>query len=95
MAQALLLPVTALMLVALLITEQVITRLVLLRLLMGLHAHTNISEDNQFSQTNNTNFSQLSGSIQQRNGYWSGHASGVNGYGDSLYFYIQEFGDLA
>jgi|TARA_R100001460_G_scaffold42664_3_gene78831 hypothetical protein len=59
------------------------------------HAHTNISEDNQFSQTNNTNFVQATGSIQQRNGYWSG-VSGENGSsGDSLYFYIQEFGDLA
>ena len=59
------------------------------------HAHTNISNDNQFSQTNNTDFAQATGSIQQRNGYWSGVSSENGSSGDSLYFYIQEFGDLA
>ena len=59
------------------------------------HSHTNITEDGQFGFTSDTSFAQAAGSVLQRNGYWSG-VSGENGAsGDSLYFNIQEFGDLA
>ena len=59
------------------------------------HAHTNITDSGQFGLTTNTNFSQATGSIQQRNGYWSGVSSANGSSGDVDYFYIQEFGDLA
>tara|TARA_R110002050_G_scaffold1834_1_gene11659 strand:- start:58 stop:459 length:402 start_codon:yes stop_codon:yes gene_type:complete len=59
------------------------------------HSHTNITEDGQFGLTTDSSFAQAAGSVLQRNGYWSG-VSGENGSsGDSLYFNIQEFGDLA
>ena len=59
------------------------------------HSHTNITNDGQYGFTINGSFAQATGSILQRNGYWSG-VSGENGSsGDSLYFYIQEHGDLA
>ena len=59
------------------------------------HSHTNITNDGQFGFTTDTSFAQATGSILQRNGYWSG-VSGENGSsGDSLHFYIQEHGDLA
>ena len=59
------------------------------------HTHTNITSSGQFGLTTNTNFSQATGSIQQRNGYWSGVSSDNGSSGDVTYFYIQEFGDLA
>ncbi len=59
------------------------------------HAHTNITDSGQFGLTTNTSFSQATGSIQQRNGYWSGVSSENGSSGDVDYFYIQEFGDLA
>ena len=59
------------------------------------HAHTNITSSGQFGLTTNTDFSQATSSIQQRNGYWSGVSSDNGSSGDVTYFYIQEFGDLA
>ena len=59
------------------------------------HSHTNITQDGQFGLTTDTEFSQAAGSVQQRNGYWSGVSSENGSSGDSLYFNIQEFGDLA
>ena len=59
------------------------------------HSHTNITEDGQFGMTTDTSFAQATGSVLQRNGYWSGVSSENAASGDSLYFNIQEFGDLA
>ena len=59
------------------------------------HSHTNIPNDNSAGLTINSSFAQATGSILQRNAYWSGVESANSSSGDSLHFYIQEHGDLA
>ena len=59
------------------------------------HSHTNITNVNFIGGTVDNDYVQATGSIKQRNADWTGTASDNASTNDSLYFHIQEFGDLA
>ena len=59
------------------------------------HSHTNITNVNFIGGTVDNDYVQLAGSIKQRNADWTGTSSDNASTNDSLYFHIQEFGDLA
>jgi len=59
------------------------------------HSHTNITNVNFIGCTVDNDYVQLAGSIKQRNADWTGNVANNASTNDSLYFHIQEFGDLA
>ena len=59
------------------------------------HSHTNITNVNFIGGTVDNDYVQAAGSIKQRNADWTGTSSDNASTNDSLYFHIQEFGDLA
>lgn len=59
------------------------------------HSHTNITNVNFIGGTVDNDYVQSAGSIKQRNADWTGTSSDNASTNDSLYFHIQEFGDLA
>ncbi len=59
------------------------------------HSHTNITNVNFIGGTVDNDYVQLASSIKQRNADWTGTSSDNASTNDSLYFHIQEFGDLA
>ena len=59
------------------------------------HSHTNITNVAFLGLTVDNDYVQSAGSIKQRNADWTGTSSDNASTNDSLYFHIQEFGDLA